>query len=369
MNRLILLAVFVVACQPPPALEKVVRPVRLAAPTTSPCAGSARFTGNVEPAVRVDLAFKRGGYVGEILRVRDGAATRIVDQGDHVTPGAFLAQLRDADYRVKLEQAKAQLAQATAARDQANQDLERAKQLLAGGSMHQAMFDGADARARAMVGQARAAEALVQEAQLALDDCTLRSPLEGVVLKRLVELGSLVGPGSGGFVVADTSAMKVVFGVPDSMLDRLKVGGVLQVLVETLGDQPREGKVLRLSPYADAKSRLFDVEVRLPNDDGRLRAGMVANLRVPEVDAVASSRPVLAIPLRAVVRPPGKTEGFAVFVAEGAGQQVVLRSRVVEPGELCGAQVEIVKGLSAGERVAVDGASLAFDGERVTRVP
>jgi len=350
----------VLGCRPPPEAPTVLRPVRVRAARPSNCSATPRFSGNVQPLARVDLAFKRGGYVADVLRVaaRPGG---LVDEGDRVKKGTVLARLRDADYRVKLEQAVAQELQASVALTQARQDFERAKQLFAGGAMAQSLLDGAENKTRAAEAQSRAADALVDEARLALKDCALVAPIDGVVLKRLIEAGELVGPGSPGFAIADTSSMKVVFGVPDGLFGRVHTGAGLEVSVDALGPQPIKGNVSRVSPAADPKSRLFDVEVLLPNPNGKLLAGTIAALRFDAPTALAAA----TIPLRSVVRPPGKADGFAVFVAKGD----VLHTREVEPGELCGNEVELRSGLKADEAVVVDGAAQAFDGERVAIVP
>lgn len=336
------------------------RPVRVRMPQAAACSAAPRFSGNVEPLARVELAFKRGGYVADVHRVshRPGG---LLDEGDHVKRGTVLARLRDADYRVKLEQARAQLSQARAAATQAAQDLERARKMFAASATAQSTLDGAQNKADAASAQQRAAELQVQEAELALADCTLAAPLDGVVIRRMVEPGSLVGPGTPGFILADDSHMKVTFGVPDVMLDWVRVGTQLKVAVEALQGTALSGKVNRVAAAADARTRLFEVEVLLPSDDDRLRAGMIASLLLDE----AAPRAQLSLPLSAVVRPPGKASGFAVFVAEAD----ILRVKAIEPGELCGGTVEIRAGLTSHDRVVVEGAAQSFDGERVAFAP
>lgn len=349
------------ACKAQPSTKPAsLRTVRVRAPEPSTCSASPRFSGNVEPLVRVDLAFKRGGYVEALEQVRSGGSTRAVDQGDVVKKGAVLASLRSADYRVKVEQAKALLAQARLGEAQARRDFERVKGLSASGSVAQAVFDAAETQAQAAQVQVRAAAAAAEEATLALADSALRAPLDATVLRRLVEVGSLVGPGTPGFVLADTSSMKVVFGVPDTMLGRVAVGTPIEVTIDALSPVARTGQVSRVAPAADPTSRLFDVEVVLPNADGRVRAGMIASLRAVEAPATT-----LALPLSSIVRPPGKSEGFAVFVSEGEA----LRLRAIRPGEFCGKTVEITSGLDAKDHVVVEGAAGSFDGERVAILP
>ncbi len=93
------------ACRQEPPAAATPRSVRVLRPSASGCAEAPRFSGNVEPLVRVDLAFKRGGYVQRILEVKDPKGPRAVDQGDVVRKGQVLAALRQGDYAVKLQQA------------------------------------------------------------------------------------------------------------------------------------------------------------------------------------------------------------------------------------------------------------------------
>lgn len=196
---------------------------------------------------------------------------------------------------------------------------------------------------------------------IAVVDCSLKAPFDAVVLKRMVELGTLVGPGSPGFVLADTSSVKVTFGVPDHQLRSVKIGTRFDVSLDALGPLSTNGVVSSIAHYADPKTRLFEVEIVIPNPEGRIRVGMIATLVAPE----ALPKLVLAVPLRAVVRPPGKSEGYALFVAEGD----TLRARQVELSGPCGQGVEVMSGLGEGDRFVVEGAAQAFDGERVTLVP
>lgn len=363
---MLLLAFALAACRSSATTSKPAMPVRVTAVTTGSTVPSARYSANVEPSVRVDLAFKMGGYVATILSRKVDGKLRHVQEGDHVAKGEVLARLHEADYLVRVEQARAQLAQAEAALGQAKLDFERAQQLFESQALAQATFDGAKARFDAIRATTAAARALVQQAELARADCSLRAPLDAIILKRLIEVGSLVGPGSGGFVLADTRSMRVVFGVPDVVVNKLKPGSLLEVRIEALPGEKFAGRITRVSPVADLKSRLFDVEVTLANPEQRLRAGMIAALAVPEPGLLA---PTPLVPLAAIVRPAGHAEGFAVFVVEHQGDRPIVRQHAVRLGEIVGNQVAVLDGLHAGEQVVISGAALAVDGEAVAIVP
>ncbi|MBM4397153.1 MAG: efflux RND transporter periplasmic adaptor subunit [Deltaproteobacteria bacterium] len=344
--------------------DPVVRPVRVAAAAPAPGAGQSRYSGNVEPAVRVDLAFKAGGYIAEIMEVRlpDGTR-RLVQEGDRVRRGDVLARVRDQDYRVKLEQALAAIGQAEAAVDYARRDYDRAKPLREGAAIPQSMLDGAKAKLDGSLAARDLARAMAAEARNWLEDTAVRAPIDGTVMKRLVEVGSLVGPGSPGFVVADTDAVRVVFGVPDAALPRFAIGTEVSVRVDSIG-LDEKGRVTAVSAFADPRTRVFDTEVRVGNGDGRMKPGMIASV----AGEAAVAAPAPSVPLAAIVRPPGSVDGYAVFVVEEREGRTAAGVRRVVPGDVRGDRIEVSSGLAAGERVVVSGASFLADGEAVAVV-
>src|SRR5262245_49968632 len=101
--------------------------VRVRAVEQTVDSSATRYSASINPASRVDVAFKVGGYVQHVASVRGvDKRERLLQEGDHVTAGSELASLRSADYRHKLDEAFAALAEATAAREQAKIDFDRA---------------------------------------------------------------------------------------------------------------------------------------------------------------------------------------------------------------------------------------------------
>jgi multidrug efflux system membrane fusion protein len=185
--------------------------------------------------------------------------------------------------------------------------------------------------------------------------------MNGVVLKRLVEAGSLVGPGTPAFVLADSSSVKIVFGVPDSLLPHIKPGAALTVTTEALPDKFR-AVVTHLSPAADPRSRVFDVELTVDNRGDRLKPGMVASV---EVSGRRPARPLPAIPMAAVVQSKENPGSLLVFVVDERDSRPAAHARNVKLGEPLGNLITVADGLRAGERVIVQGATLVRDGEPV----
>jgi multidrug efflux pump subunit AcrA (membrane-fusion protein) len=383
----------------------------------------ARYSAELQPFKQVDVAFKVGGYIQEILQMRgvDGQQ-RNVQAGDRVVKGTVLARVREVDYVVKRDEARAQLAEAQAAREQvkaqraeaqaayarataelaaaqvafekASLDFERARNLFATQSLTKAdydtakaNFDGTQARvdaARAQQAQAQANEAVVkaqslgiqakvegaraqlEEAEIALRDSALKAPFDAVVVKRSIEVGSLVGAGTVAFTLADTAALKAVFGVPAILVTRLRVGRPLTLSFEALPGAEFRGPITRIDPTADAKSRVFDVEVTLPNPQDQLKIGFIGAL---EIDEERGTGALPVVPLTAIMRPREDPTGYAVFVVQERDGKHVARLRKVKPGGTVGDMIAIVDGVQLGERVITTGAAQVVDGAPVQIIP
>jgi multidrug efflux system membrane fusion protein len=355
------------ACGTTERYEKPPTPVRVGVVAQQTPSGGARYSASVEPNTRVDLAFKAGGYIESIHEVRgaDGRQ-RIVQEGDHVTRGTVLARVRTTDYDVKITQARSQLTEAQAAAAQAKESFDRASALYATKAIPRPDFEAAKGAYEMTQAKVAGATALVREAQNAANDTALVAPIDGVVLKRLVEVGSLVGPGVGGFVLADVRTVKVVFGAPDRILPTLRVGSVQPVTTEAVPNRVFDGHITRVSPTADPLTRLFNVEVSIPNQDEMLKVGMVAALEIEARGAAAAAS--LAVPLSAVVRSKSDPNGYAVFVVEDRDGKPTARARNVVLGKIVGNMIGVDRGVNAGERIIITGATLVVDGEAVAIV-
>jgi multidrug efflux system membrane fusion protein len=377
-------------CQTNQTHEKPLTPVKASPAELMSTASESRYSANISPETQVNVAFRMGGYVAS-LRSTGG---REIQEGDVVNRGDVLATLRQSDFVTKVKEAEAHLAQAragleaarsqsaeaAAASQKAQLDFGRARNLFASQSLTKNDYDAAQANAD--VSQARVAaaqaqtqsiqaqidgvEQMVQEARIALEDSELKAPLGGVVLKKAIQAGSLAGPGTLAFVLADTRSVKATFGVPDTLVASLHTGAALGVTTEAVPNTVFPGQVTDVSPAADPKSRVFDVEVTIPNQAGHLKAGMIATVTVKEAGNRAD---VLAIPLTAVVRSPRNPDRYAVFVLAGPESRFAAQIREVRLGATFGNSIVVMEGLKKGERVITAGANIVADGEAVQLIP
>jgi RND family efflux transporter MFP subunit len=323
-----------------------------------------RYSASVLPFAEAVLSFKSAGYVTEIRQVvgADGRR-RNIGSGDYVARGAVLAQIRHQDLKNQLDQATATLSAAQAQHVEATQDYERAKTLYASESLTKPDFDRAQAKFDSTLAAVDQAKANVHQAQLALQDADLTAPFSGYILARNIELGNLASPGIPAFTIADTSAVKISFGVPDYAVRRLRLGQQFSIHLQ---DDPKEysGRVTSIAASADEKNRVFAIEVTVPNPKASLKPGMIASLSLSGVHKA----PVPSVPLAAVVADPGSAGHYAVFVASEQGGKWVAHLRQVVLGETHESDVA-VQGVNPAEKVVVVGAAGLKDGDFIQVLP
>ena len=349
--------------------EKPARPVKVETVAIESPATGLRYSASIQAYEQVQLAFKVGGYVRELQQLRgpDGRP-RPVQLGDPVAKGTVLARLEASDYEQRVNQAKAQVAEADAGLAKARADAARAEALYKAQALTRPDYDAATAGLASAAARAEGARAQLQAAQLSLADTALVAPSNGVVLARSIEVGSLAGVGTPGFTVADLTRVKAVFGVPDLLVERVRIGTPLPVKTDAFGGEAFPGKVTAVSPAADTQSRVFNVEVTIPNADRRLKAGMIGTVEVASADVSGIPAGSPTVPVAAIVK-SARAGAFAVFVVDGPDAGAAARTRDVTLGAISGNRVAVASGLKAGDRVIVSGASLLVDGDKVRVIP
>ena len=320
------------------------------------------YSASIVPYQQVSMAFKSAGYVASILQ-RKGVDGRVrnLQQGDWVKKGSVLASVRQSDYLQTVDQYKGQLEQVKASAQKSDQDFARAQALYQASAMTQSDFDAAKAQFDGSQGAVAAAQAGVAQAQQALEDCEVRAPMDSQVLSRNIEIGTLVGAGTTAFTIGETQTVKAIFGIPDTVLDRVTLGKKQAIQTETYSQQ-FVGQISAIAPQADQKSRTFQVEVTIPNPQGLLKSGMVATLVLGQAKLAT---PLLVVPISAIVSSGDSSKTFSVFIAVHEGEKDVARRRTVLPGAAFGNMVSIVQGLHLGDRILLNGATLVHDGQAV----
>jgi RND family efflux transporter MFP subunit len=326
-------------------------------------AETLRYSAAILPYEQVDLMFRSSGYVTNVWQVRgaDGR-TRNIGTGDYVEQGLILAHIRREDLQNQVAQAQAQFDQTAAQHTKADQDLQRAKALYSTQSLTKPDYDQSEAAFNATRAAMDNAKAALLQSQLTLGDADLKAPFSGYILSRNIDLGSLVSPSTSSFTLADIGRVKVAFGAPDYVLSRIRLGQEMTIQTE-IDAAPVRGRVTSISPAADARNRLFAVEVTVSNRDCHLKPGMIASVGLGEVPHSS-----ISIPLSAIVPLPSDPDHFAVMVAQDRGGKLVANLRRVQLGTTHDSSVA-VEGVQPGERVVSAGAQLLKDGDPIQAIP
>jgi len=355
-----------VGCRQDAAIVKNPTPVRTAQVQSIEAGTTNSYSANIQPYQQVDLSFKSNGYLASIKQVRDADGhIRNIDQGDYVTKGTVLAVVQQDEYKDKLAQAKASLARSQAENERATLSFGRISKLYAVGAATKPDYDDTTAQVASTAASVANAKAQVSETQLALGYCELRAPFDSWVLKRNVDLGTLVGPATNGFTLADTRSVKAVFGVPDTAMGQVRLGSPETVTTEALPGN-FSGHVTSISAAADPKSRVYSVEVRIDNPGNKLKAGMIASITL---GGGHPNERVMVVPLTAVIRSPNNKDGFAVYVTDGPGDTPRVRTQDVTLGDTYGNNIGVLSGLNVNDRVITSGTNMIRAGEQVRVIP
>ena len=326
-------------------------------------ADGLRFSAVVVPDAEVPLGFRIAGYVISLKQVR-GPEGRMRDlaEGDRVSRGAVLVRIRSSEYEDKVHQASSQAAAAEAVFQKAKLDFDRANHLYDTQSLTKPDFDSARAQYDASQEQLKSARALTSEAEIALRDTSLVAPFDGDIVKKSVELGAFVGPGVSAFDLAKTDTVKIIVGVPDTVIRSVKLGQPVDVAIDAYPGRTFRARISRISSAADTITRNFEVEVAIPNRDHLLKVGMIGDLQFANANG-GSRASTLVVPLSAVVQ--AKDGKYGVFVVADSSAGEVARLHGVEIGAVDGTEIKVVKGLQTGDRIITTGANLLKDGQRV----
>ena len=343
-----------------------------------------------------------------------------VDVGAFVKQGQVICELDHRDADLKLQQVRAQLAEAQAAVRQAQSrigldsgkfeaakvpevaaaranyesaeaqarlaaaDAQRYANLVASGDVSRSAFEKARTQQETAEAQANASKqqlegalnaarqsyqiisssqasldavgAQVAQAEKGLADTYIRAPFDGYISDRPVSAGEYVALTNKIATVVRVSTLKLQLQTPEQRASKAQVGMVVLAHVSAYPDREFEGKVSAIHPSVDPNSRVFVLEARFANPDNSLRPGMFSTARV----VLPGGEDAVFVPIKAVIRDKTTDSNFVYVVDQGQA-----RMRVVLIGEAMGASVRVQSGLSGNESVITTNQSQLFDGAAV----
>ncbi len=288
-----------------------------------------------------DLSFKVGGILEMIGRSGEGVDWR---EGSEVAAGEMLARLQQADFVHALDSAKARA-------ELARKVSERGERLSTQGAISKQEFD-------AMQADKTASAANLAQREQDLRDSVLSAPYKGVVLARMARSGETVPAGKPVLRFASLDRMSVELGLPDKVVNKVKVGQEIPLVISGMEGQTVVGRVSEVGVAAKEEGRLFKVVLKVDNQNRRLKSGMTASVTFDE-DIVDRAGAVM-IPLSALAAKP---DGALFVYVVGEDGKAHVRAVVTE--ELVRSEVVVTQGLKAGDKVVVAGVGHLYDGAPV----
>ncbi len=315
--------------------------------------------GDVKGIKEVDVTPKINGEIIKDI---------YVDVGDFVKKGDTIAVLdrssiekRVEEAREKLRSAEATVSKAKADLDVARKDYERYKNLLKARAISKQYFEHIEARFkvalenyRLAMSNARAAKAALDRLLILFNDYEIKAPIGGYIVKRYVDPGERSSINIPIVRISREDRVKVIVQIPETFFSHLRKGMRASVYVDAYPGREFEGRISRINPSVDPKTRNFTTEIIVENTGGLLHSGMFARVKID----VGKSR-FLTLPMEAVNKIPGSSS-YYVFSVENNTAVLKNVKVTMRRGRIVG-----VEGLKEGELIVIKGISRLKDGDRV----
>src|SRR5450631_2160756 len=292
----------------------------------------------------------------------NGYVTRWVnDIGSTVKKGDLLAEIAAPEIDQELSQAVSMRAQSASSADLAKSTADRWQALRQKDAVTQQDLDERLSAYNQAAATLAAADANVGRLQKLRGFNQVVAPFDGVITRRNIDVGDLVNAGNGGtgqalFSIAQVDPLRLYVYVPQAYAHQIKIGDAVSVILAERAGEQYQGTVARTAGAIDTTTRTMQVEIRLPNPRGALIAGSYVQVSLP----VNVDDRVLVVPTNVLLFRP---DGTQIALVDSGGR---VRLTPVKLGTDFGTSVEVLSGLSAGDRMVLNPADSLADGDIVT---
>lgn len=333
--------------------ESPIRPIAWTAVKTSNFEQVRTLSGIVAPVENASLSFEVNGKVEKVF----------VKLGDTVSKGQPLAKLNQLTFQLSFESASAQVKQAEATLQEAQNEYERYKTLSEQGLVSKSGFDNSKSAFESAKSAVDVANAQLNIARKNVQDSELLAPYDGVITKRLIEPSQQVAAGQSVFEIEGQHGFEVRVMVPESIIHDLNSDMTLKVTYPVMPQLSMKGHISEKGTRAES-ANAFPVTVILDEENSVLRAGMTAEVEFvyQGVGRTGYTGPSIRIPVSALGADI-KQKAF-VFVFDPNTQ--LLEKRFVQTENVINNQVIISNGLKDDEIIATAGIAFLRDGQKVS---
>lgn len=234
-------------------------------------ATDSRTTGTLFPRAEAQIAPLVPGTLSQLL----------VKEGDAVKKGQVLFKQDARDAVLRRDQASAALAAARVQLDATQVEYDRTRRLFDQNAVNQAQMEQMQARLDGARVGVQQAQVMLNMANKAIADATVKSPMDGVVTMKLKSEGEMLTtmPPVPVLILQDQKVLELRFRLPERALADVKPGSEITAAFTAVG-QTRKATVVRINPTVDARSRTIELIAEIPNDDGALRPGLLAEIQL-----------------------------------------------------------------------------------------
>ena len=292
-----------------------------------------------------------------------GSVERIPAQiGQRLDAGSMIMELDSTTYELQVQQADAGLVEAEANDRRAAANYERTRGLYANDNASLNDLEAARAQAESAEAMVDSAVKALEIARLNLQYTMLTADSDCSIASLDVEVNENVSAGQQVAMVNCGDAFEVTLDLPESVIANVSVGAEVGIRFGAIQDEDFTGIVTEVAVATTQAAAGFPIVVQVNERHPSLRSGLAADVTFQFGTGQAGYAPV--VPVDAIVNDPGGTYVYVAEPGDAAGEGVV-RRRDVDLGELTQLGVEIVEGLSVGDRVVIAGVSVIRDGQRV----
>ncbi len=323
--------------------EKTLRSVETTVVGKSAIASEFAYTGKAAPSKQVSVVPTVPGKVIDFH----------YEVGDQVSEGAVLFSVDTTDLVNNMRSLEASYKVAELGYQNAKNTYENNTILFEEEIISQQEFDQIKFAYESAGAQLESIKVQMENLQKSIHDCAVTSPMTGVISTRGVERGGFASSAAPAYTVIDLSTIKVEVGVSEQVVNTIKVGDAVDVMMTAVSAEPLKGTVSTIAPAA-GQTGTYTVKIEMNNADNLIKSGMMAEVSF----TMESADDTIVLPRNAVIEKDGETY---VYVVENGAAKKIGVTLGIESGDT----IEIAEGLDDGDAVITKGQTYVSDGEEV----
>lgn len=297
--------------------------------------GNVSYVGTVEENTAIAVSFTGMGTIKQVH----------VSEGEKVRKGQLLAEMDKTHAENSLATAQASYKQATDA-------LNRMRQL----HENKSLSDMQWVEVQSKVEQA---EALVATAKKMIEDCSIYSPIDGVIGSKKINAGETALPSQPVVTILDIKKLKVKVSIPEKEIGSVTPATKSLIAIDALDNKTVNGGIVEKGVVADASTHTYDIRINIANPDGDILPGMVAKVEILSNEAIQG----LYLPVRSIQQ-NADGKHFVWVISDGKAHR-----RNITMGTTSGDRIQVLSGLVIGDKVIVSGYQKVSEGTPVKQNP